>query len=793
MVDESDTNNNNNSNNNNNKMANSRAKRRRSLFSVLFNSNSKSSSQENQQQQQLANLKDQNQKQIVLIKPQEAKCIEATIVALKNDKDNEETDVVVNGDKGDLFRRIKDFKKGKTREEDADSYVLELEDRLEMEKLRSINSAHKLSRSSSSIELAKRLSCESRQSVGFSRESSPLVGGLWQTNKNYVPIVETTVRQKASKTKTRQTSPMLEKFFSSYQIQFDSTSSNEDDSSCDSLTCPGRPPFTLNSKPSQLVASRRPISDLTDPAERLNHWQRLAGRNYSSIWNNSSSLDSDSELELLASDSPALVCYCSDDTSCSSVELIWSRPQLISSRQTQQPAKVNLLAPGRQDTIESQMSAARRSITNSTSDLDKSGQSRVQRAAIFELAKPSRARDRRIGVRGERRRRRRDDLDTHQTPSPLQAAVTAAAADDDKQETKRPGGRNSADWVANPLFSTQVSDDQLDVETKPTLATDEANPNSQLDLLESPNAKLIEELTKRLEKEEEQEENLDSFSLNGSSFCDRDKKHRWSLRVRSPIGLVRRDRAYLSHLVNLDKRIKSNVSSFKSQLSERISDTSKRASVLADQLITSIKDTTKEQILFTNTGRDRYDTLPNSFATSDRSSPNQPPTGANSFSGADPKKAELFSLIYKHQQQPNGQPVITSQPKPTLAGPVRPVVPPRPVATQTTTDTSKQPAANGAEEATKSTVHARLDSSRPSIYNTIASANIASRSNDLLITRKKRLRPRKARRQINVAALSADEEDEPDENTSRRFSSRSLNYDNKWKNNRSTNRSNVTY
>jgi hypothetical protein len=202
------------------------------------------------------------------------------------------------------------------------------------------------------------------------------------------------------------------------------------------------------------------------------------------------------------------------------------------------------------------------------------------------------------------------------------------------------------------------------------------------------------------EKMEQTKDNLDTTSMNENdgfgSNTRHARRHRWSLRMKSPFsnnhtdvgstgahhGTSSSDNAYLSQVsANLDK--------LKCQLGERLSDTGKRASVLADQLIATIKDTTKEQLLIATTGttaRDRYDTLPNSFAT-----PTNNNTAINGVGGAsknDPllvrkhikqdgdgfntndRKAKMFSLIYMHQQQQaDGRPVITRQPTSSARGP----------------------------------------------------------------------------------------------------------------------------
>lgn len=740
MVDESDSNNQ--DRRDAKKKANGRSKRRRSLFSALFQSKSASSNKtkDSEDNDNKSTLSQSFDGEIVIIEPKDAKCIEATIVGTVHSHDEPEA------------RRGQG---NKCRDEDADSYEIDLNDQLEAQRLRAISEAPLGNGKSSS------------ESPALSREQSPLVGGLWQTNDNYIPIQQRPADKLKKQNNTdnksvRRKSPMLEKFFNSYQIQLDSTSSNEDGSSCDSWPCANRQPFDISNRSDNLLKVKP--NHLTGADRRLTRWRALATR--ASLWSanspQSSSLNSDID-DSLDSEGPALVCYCSDDTSCSSVELVWSRPQLARHQQLASP-QINIRSPTATSPSEVSLSLIERQKVNNksiqqhqTNDISKCCQ--VQRPSIFELAKPSRARDRQIG---ERRRR----SDKNMGP-----------------KEKLIGSRTSGEWVANPLFTTHISNEDL---SRPIERVD-SNDRFELDVrdelvatcLPGADGKQVNESvsrrltttdgpitiestnfvddTNKTTEDEEQFENLDGFSLTESAFSERDKKHRWSLRVRSPFGTRRGDNAYLSHLINLDRRIKSNVSSLKSQLSERLSDTGKRASVLADQLITSIKDTTKEQLLFTSVGtKERYDTLPNSFATNNKLSTSMNDHSFGNDSSTDSRKAQLFSLIYKHQQQANGQPVITRQPKPIGIAPQRPIVGVKIESNNHVSNEPQQSTINKQTNVSPGEIQCQAieDLNAPPNRNIIAASEA--------VPRRKRRRPRAARRQINVAPLSGDEDSDKD-------------------------------
>lgn len=244
---------------------------------------------------------------------------------------------------------------------------------------------------------------------------------------------------------------------------------------------------------------------------------------------------------------------------------------------------------------------------------------------------------------------------------------------------------------------------------------------------------------------------------------------RWSLRLASP-QQTRNNHNSLHQLLalrnNFDKnKLKSNVHSLKSQLGDKLSDTGK----LASNLLTTIKDTTKEQIVQPlGLQPTRESTPPSSFATnepngaeqlacgpnkrineSDRNSPLQPvneplvakrPSDANNN-----EKAKMFSLIYKHQQQ---VPAITKQPMSTAvgrlpglsaAGAMRPAST-RPV--EMAGKQEKADASNG-ESAKKSRQALGAPPSRP-------------------VRRTKRLRQSKHRRQANVALIDESDEESAD-------------------------------
>lgn len=411
-------------------------------------------------------------------------------------------------------------------------------------------------------------------------------------------------------------SPLVEEFCLAHKISLSSTQEQ---------------PASLSSSSPEVVSlfdstDAHKASQLSEQDRRLINWRLMAAR---SMWSASSLPSSDSELEMLDCQSPALVVNCSDDTSCSSVELIWTRPRL----------------PGPELDRRVQNSVAEEHVGDSSAPVSIIKTGLFQRLSIFELARPSRARGRRVGSR--------------QSKLQTQRRSNSINLERSSRDTVTP-----VQWVANPLFSA----DEID-----TSATSrESLPASDL---RSPSTRSRHGRQAGLSSK-----SLDSASSGFNNPADsledepepvkreNKKKHskkRWSS-TRSPNkerksdadgdDNPRRDNIYFNHIMRFDRRIKSNVVSIKSQLSEKLSDTGKRASVLADQLITSIKETTKEQVLAGHKLQ-RNDSLPNSFASLPKLD-------------SEAKKAKLFSLIYMHQQQQStGQPVITRQPVSALSDP----------------------------------------------------------------------------------------------------------------------------
>ena len=679
------------------------AKKRRSLFSVLFNSKQSGSTstntstassgqilqpeEEQTQDEAVASYKKKSwlgatatksqsldAERFVVIAPSENKCLEATVESLvKAEKEEPQED---------------EANARKERDEDADSYVLDLNDRLYVEKLEAFK-VSKVLRSSSASEQRE-----------ISREQSPLVAGEWRTNANYIPAPA------ASKTKTKTKSPMLEQFMDTYKIQLESTS--ESDESCDdSFSCE----WAEARENTRTAAANNNAIDCSTVEQRLESWRRLAAKAaiVGGTADQVSALSSDSELEL---DDAAFVCYCSDDTSCSSVELVWSRPQLT---RRQPPPKISNDAGNRR------LSA---SPLAPVSRVSPAAGSSPQRHAILELAKPSRARGRRFGAKSDGGQR-----------AELAAAAAAATA----------ASRKSHDsWVANPLFATVRKFESVDNLSRG------GDASSKMPIC------LDETLA---EDEDELANNLGDGQRN--------KKQRWSLRMRSPFrgGTAASAETNNSvpqqlvarHLVNLDlQRIRSNVSSMRSQLSERISDTSKRASVLADQLIASIKDTTKEQLAPLASGMSPHD-LRDADATLPRDSFGSGGGGTTAANhqhetSDENKKAKLFSLIYQHQQQANGQPVITRQPTRSGGGAAATRVPQPPLAAPPAT----RPAVEAAPPPPSKHSEAKQLPEEEKNCQTIASGEIGR---PVPAARRKLKRTRRQRRQINVAAASDDDAD----------------------------------
>lgn len=382
--------------------------------------------------------------------------------------------------------------------------------------------------------------------------------------------------------------------------------------------------------------------------------------------------------------------------------------------------------------------------------------SNLKQVSILELAKPLRARQSGKEHRGSYQQRVVSNKSKHLRQSSKQTAC------DENASSK------SSQWVANPLFGRVVGAKK---QSKVTRVTGELKQRVEPKVKSETNSVLNDDpeaVAKRAIEEEvmarmaaveernradrvreeaellasgvdladgmcdleEHQEDIDpvelddaedlSHNLETANLSKLDDEHRkvgakkrWSIRrrvVQTPLERAQLKNAQLkNHIVNL----KTNITSFKSQLGSKLSDTSRRASMMADQLITSLKENTKEQLFgMVRDEDDRYDTLANSFATPAqlRASLMQPSgtkctqdaksntnnkcdikdginknnniiNSSGSISGknivkpkdlldnnnylllnAPTSKARQFSLIFKHQQQLNGHPVVTRQP-----------------------------------------------------------------------------------------------------------------------------------
>lgn len=792
-------------------------------------------------------------------------------------------------------------------------------------------------------------------------------------------------QQHPSLIKRHQTSPLLEQFLASHRIRFDSltslatthstATSSSGSSSCNSLSCQQRRQRqNENSKMMTSAAEAAPatgdlmrqnyrvssnelidskMAALDASSQRLMHWQSLSTRNANdstsvekyenaklpllplaqiahrnNLMLDSDHYDSSDDLEFLDESSPTFVCYCSDDTSCSSVELVWSTPQLTEQRrkyrQQQEQLRNQNLNHQNQNNLHTQQQQPvayfasyemRRPVSVSPKHLlsnqnsrqyentnnhwqslvlnqDKTAQRFIdgnqhhqlkplvgirQHAAVLELAKPSRAKDRHIrspyGVTNQsddedadyvrlrsreqrRERRRRQKLEDEQmkktSPAPI-AHPEANTSSPDTKSVKPSEQASSSDWVPNPLFdgatsapnsntgsqnhptgrqsiARQVSCADLSKNIEPPIDSDIksiTNGSRQLDIADKLDR--CKELLRLLKGGSSNKENtnpelsvdnqdqckstkidlkssngsyhssnedyddvFDNNNLDSSSSNFKSRHHRWSLRVgstfksaasSSKLRSLDAGSAYLNNIMNLDRKIKSNVSSLKSQLGEKISDTSKRASVLADQLITSIKDTTKEQIVPFATGiQPRDDPEQDSFAGPLVTDCDNPPATSGKQNWLDTSekqadtnnnsKARMFSLIYKHQQNINGQPVITKQPRATHQSKV-----PVPIKRLTQSLVAKNETGDK-----KTSDHLSSDRNKtPTELFLLDSANKAHLASPHCRTiavgqlgrleldarqsncgrnggKIKRLRPRKMRRQINKAIVSENED-----------------------------------
>lgn len=510
------------------------------------------------------------------------------------------------------------------------------------------------------------------------------------------------------------------------------------------------------------VDRRAPVKgidiSMSEQDQRLFKWRLLAAR---TAWAAGSPLSSDSELELLDCQSPALVVACSDDTSCSSVELIWSKPASENRRATASASASRCctadseqdsqnITPRVQVSATATPAAPMKVNQGFLANFSERQRSFKQKLAIFELAKPMRGKNK-------------------TTPSPSQ-------------------------WVANPLFANANEDDGHEFVDNNSLgvAAADNNQDSRLDVgrsISSCNGGAGGISSTRLNENEESAEEIENFGKNLGK--QRRGKKRWSSirllktehyfsssnnnnhnddhddddddnkRKSSPEtgSLKQRDNIYLNHILNLDRRIKSNVSSLRSQLSE----TSKRASILADQLLTSIKDTTKEQLFSHNsTTARRQSTLSSTFDTS----------GAGADDERKTHPEQPFSLIYMHQQ-----PVITRQPRSTGCIAASPQVDkhqssklsgPNPAAAGAATLSSVGPTntkaaeeAGAAEAAAEAAAVAKVEKKEQSSQtSTTISKSTGERSRARSDMKEaKKLRRKRVRRQVNVAPPTSDEDE----------------------------------
>lgn len=508
--------------------------------------------------------------------------------------------------------------------QDQDSYVLDLNKRLVSEKLK----PGECSDDEEEDSLKKSAKEEANQIVKI----KPV------EEVSSEKVAEARINEPANHSEGPRTnrSPLLEQFLRSHKIPLDSlgalpemrrsepdlmSSSSSDRSSLVSVE--------LRSEEFERALLQTPIQDRAARERdlRLVHWRLKAAK---SIWSANSLPSSDSELDLLDCQSPALVISCSDDTSCSSVELIWSPRETVPVG-AKNDVELSVMesfvcAPDERQTnatIFHEISPLNRCHTDNSQTPLSNRQRILHRLSIFELAKPSRAKGKRTS---------RDS----------------------------PKLTDDAQWVPNPLFGVAAKDNVHRLHKSASHESVVAprtleSVSGDRDKLERAACSLDEDIASGSMLDEAQPEYNESNELA--------KMVKGSERNRSPATCSKkRDKTYLNHIINLDRRIKSNVSSIKSQLSVKLSDTSKRASMMADNLITSIKDTTKEQLFsgWPTTAR----TTSNSINSSSFSIPqNVDSTFADSDSTNN--KARLFSLIYMHQQQANGQPVITRQPMPT--------------------------------------------------------------------------------------------------------------------------------
>lgn len=582
----------------------------------------------------------------------------------------------------------------KKQDEDTDSYVLDLNDRLAIEKLYTQGNSLRLVEYQEQggqlkVEQVDKKQPESTKPLG---PPSMLAIRTPRVKPSAASaMVPATATSKGGRT------CLLEPRFDSLGLSSDE---EEQTVSSSASSASSAVDFTMDS---QAPVKGLPDISMSEQDQRLFKWRLLAAR---TAWAAGSPISSDSELELLDCQSPALVIACSDDTSCSSVELIWTKPAANSrtrlQREDQELGEEEHLSGAATPATEVQQLPALK-VNQEVAPLAGKARNLRQKLSIFELAKPMRGKNK-------------------TTPSPSQ-------------------------WVANPLFANANDDDGHEF-------CEDDNDNDKTDKRIS-SGSFIAQLNSRHDnrfdtKRRRGKKRWSSIRLKTEQYFsggnniinnndvdhdgddDDDDKRKSSPETGS---LKQRDNIYLNHILNLDRKIKSNVSSIKSQLSE----TSKRASLLADQLLTSIKDTTKEQLFsHHSTGRRRK----SSTLTSD-------------FNAIDGQQLQAqaeqpFSLIYMHQQ-----PVVTRQPRSTgclgsLLASAEPQPSSRPSSTNVlmpsqeldcpTTTEKPLPSETGVEKKEQSS------QTQTTSKSTGERSKVTTSS-----SRVKRLKRRRMRRQVNVA------------------------------------------
>lgn len=588
---------------------------------------------------------------------------------------------------------FKSVRSSTPRSEDQDSYELDLGQRITIERIRMQLNEQEAEEAEFGFEDDYDTNIDSDSGESSKVKSDPSV--IWQTSELHKKCEDKSMTRRIEI--EIETSPSIPKILEKEDLKL--IDDDLDSFKCDKSTMTGDME-ELDLKGEDMICEHEKDSfdwgndNAVERDLRLINWRRLAARQRSP-----NSDDSDLE-DLLGDDSlsQALVITCSDDTSCSSVELIWSR-RTDGYQPNLTPSRSGLSAEFRPISSGSYKSGG------STADFSSPNRMEAQlvkpesnpgglfrRFSVLELAKPSRA---------KALRRRSARLLT---------------------------SRASGDWISNPLFSEDTDNTRYE----------RHSTKSSVDLTES--APVAGNMTQPKSTSDSDNSNLTS-----------NKKTR--------------NDSYLSQLMNLDKKIKSNVTSIKNQLSEKLSDTSKRASILADHLITSIKDSNiKEQFSFSshtdgNGRRGAKRELRRRKSSSDDkvnstfSEINNQMIDLSQSS----EKAKLFSMIYMHQQRVNGHPVITSQPT-SMIGLKVPIIQ-RNDKAELSDDT--KPCDNTQDvEIIPQKVSDFGPSQASGIDEDVKPAKILS-SSTLTGTRKtrKKLRKRKSRVQVNVAKSSDDETD----------------------------------